>query len=95
MIQTTTIEAIKSKVEVITTDNERLRNEIRKLISERDNLKDQKRDLSHKVDVLNKRIAVLETAEAVSGAAGDTQAAKARIDKLLREIDKFISFLNK
>lgn len=95
MIQTTIIEAIKSKIDIITADNERLRGEIRRLIAERDGLKDQKRDFLAKIDELNKRIAVLETTEAVSGAAGDTQAAKARINRLLREIDKCVLLLNK
>ncbi|MFI3266933.1 MAG: hypothetical protein R3Y15_07260 [Rikenellaceae bacterium] len=95
MIRTTIIEDIKKKIEVITSDNKRLRSEILKLTAERDGLKEQRREMQVKVDGLNKRIAMLETATAVGGTAGDTQVAKARINRLLREIDKCVLLLNK
>ena len=95
MIQSATIEALKANVEAIIADNARLREEILKLISERDGLINSKRELTSRLDEQNRRIAVLEMAEAVGGAAGNTDAAKARINRLLKEINKCIELVNK
>lgn len=95
MIQTTVIEAIKSKIDTITADNSRLRSEMLSLIAERDLLVAQKRELTMKVDEQSRRIDILEMSEAVGGAAGDTKKAKLKVNRLLREIDKCIVLMNK
>lgn len=95
MKETNPIETLRDKVQRLIDDNRSLRAELGKLTAEREKITRQKRQAEEKVLELEKRVRVLETAGALSGQAGDTRAARQRVNKLLREIDRCIALMNR
>lgn len=95
MAETPIIEAIKSKISRLIADNEMLRDDLTELSKQRDRLKSENRELIEKISVLEKRVKVLELKEGIEGATDDTKLAKARINNLMREIDKCIALMNR
>lgn len=76
-------------------ENERLYDERHKLLEQNAKLKDENLRLKNGIDTLEKRINVLELGESLSGSVADTKQAKARINRLMREIDRCIALINK
>lgn len=95
MKETNAIETLNEKVQRLIDDNRTLRTELKKLGAERDKTALQRRKAEEKVQELEKRIRVLETAGALAGQGGDTRAARQRVNKLLREIDSCIALMNR
>ena len=65
------------------------------LTAERDSLRDQNRMLAMKVRELQSRIARLQLSESLSGGGADKEQARARINRLLREVDRCIALIDK
>ncbi len=77
-------------------DNDRLYETCRSLGSERDELKEKNKELKQTVATLEKKIAVLELGETLVGRSNvNEKQAKARINRLMREIDRCIALMNK
>lgn len=95
MTKTAVIESVKGKVDRLIAENRNLRGELDKAIGQRDKLKVQNRDLEQQIARLDKRIEVLELRESMAGGSADTKVARARVNRLMREVDKCIALLNK
>lgn len=95
MSKTAVIDAIKAKIDRLVADNRKLRGEYAELSQQRDRLAADNRELTAKAAELEKRIQILELREGMAGGNGDTKAAKARVNRLMREVDRCIALLNK
>lgn len=89
------IESLRGKVSRVIADNQLLRSELDKLAMDRDRLVCQKREGESRIQLLNRRIEILETAGGLMGNQGDNRIARQRVNKLLREIDKCLALMNK
>ena len=65
------------------------------LTAERDSLREENRTLAMQVKELQNRIARLQLRDGLSGGVADKEQARARINRLLREVDRCIALLGK
>ena len=61
----------------------------------RDALKTQIRTLQERIHALDAELARVELSEGLAGKSPDREKAKARVNRLMREVDKCITLLNK
>lgn len=92
------IESIAKGAEKLVADNRRLRGEVAKLEASREKLREENRRLAAENAGLERRVAVKELAAGFAGETHDrqgTKTARARVNRLLREVDRCIGLLNK
>lgn len=89
------IDSLARKVAGLIDDNRRLRGELGRLTGENDRTVRQRREAEEKIRLLEKRIKTLETAGSFVGNRDDNRAARLRVNKLLREIDRCIALMNR
>lgn len=92
------IESIEKKVARLIADNWKLREEKEKLIAAREKLRDENRDMAARMAEMERKVAILELREGFSGETVDktsTKAARARVNRLMREVDKCIALLHR
>lgn len=94
--------AVKSIIVELEARQERLIQEHRKmvvecgkLVAERDALKEEKRRLEERVRALDHELERLQLSEGLAGNSADKEKARARVNRLMREVDKCIALLNK
>ena len=87
------ISGIESKVARIIDDNRALRSECSELVRQRDALRSSNRELQKRVSELEKELSHLKLNAALAGDKSDKRAAKARINRLMREVDSCIAML--
>lgn len=97
MVETSIIESIRAKIYRLISENEVLKAERSELMEGNDRLKAENRELQEKITTLEKRIKVLELKDGISGTTDgeDAKLARARINHLMREIDKCIALMNR
>lgn len=98
MARTAIIENIEKKVARLIADNRKLRDDKEKLNAARERLRDENRQLVAKLAEMERKVAILELREGFSGETVDrtsTKAARARVNRLMREVDRCIALLNK
>lgn len=95
MSKTAVIDAIKAKIDRLVADNRRLRGDCATVARQCDRAKVENRELTEQIARLEKRIKVLELRESLVGGSEDTKTARARVNRLMREVDKCIALLNK
>ena len=95
MSESPVIKTIKEKIDRLIADNRNLRDECRKLGEQKDKLRVEKRELEAEIARLEKRVAVLELRESMEGSSENTKLARARVNRLMREVDKCIALLNR
>lgn len=88
------IEAIVSKVEKVIARNEALSAENGKLSKTNSKLKEQNQDLTQQVAQLSERVRLLELSQGFQAGGVDNKQAQARVNHLMREVDKCIAMLN-
>jgi FtsZ-binding cell division protein ZapB len=89
------IASLRDKTLQLIEDNGRLRQEYDALSTERDSLKAENRDLKLATATLEKRVSLLELSNGLAGGGVDTKQAQARINQLMREIDRCIALINR
>lgn len=75
-------------------ENIRLREEATRLGARNDKLKNENRQLADRITRLEQRLHVLELKEGL-GSGGNDKAAIARVNRLMREVDRCIALLNR
>ena len=95
MAKSPVVDSIKAKAERLMAENRRLRDEYETLSRKADKMRTDNREFSRTIAELESKISVLELAGAMSGEAVDNKAARARINRLMREVDKCIALLNR
>lgn len=86
---------IESGVRQLIEDHKRLRELCSELTSERDTLKAETRSLQERVRLLDAQLARTRLAEGFAGDSSDRDKARARVNRLMREVDKCIALLQK
>jgi cell division septum initiation protein DivIVA len=92
------IESIAKGAEKLIGENRRLRTEVERLEVAREKLRDENRRLEAQNAALERRVAVKELAAGFSDEIPDRQGkkiARARVNRLLREVDKCVALLHK
>ncbi|MBQ8863837.1 MAG: hypothetical protein IJ014_03800 [Rikenellaceae bacterium] len=87
------ITSIEAKVARIIEDNRKLRGECEALTAQRDKLRAENRALQQRVTALDKELSHAKLNAALAGDKSDKRAAKARINRLMREVDSCIAML--
>lgn len=94
MAKNAVIESLGEKVGRLIKENEKLVSENESLSSQKERLAADNRELRRTVASLEKRIGVLELEGGLVGGV-DTKRAQARINRLMREIDRCIALVNR
>ena len=89
------VKLLRAEVERLIADHERVSRQCRDLTKERDNLLGQKHRLEERVREQDTRIKSLELAEVMRGGDGSVERAKARVNNLLREVDRCIALIKR
>lgn len=89
------ISSLGEKIARLIEDNRSAHGERDRLAKECDRLKTENRELKQAAASLEKRVKVLELGQSITGGSGDTKQAKARINRLMREIDRCIALMNR
>ncbi len=95
MSESPVIKTIREKVQRLIADNRMLREECRRLGEQKDKLRVEKRELEAKIIRLEKRVEILELRESMEGNSENAKLARARVNRLMREVDKCIALLNR
>ncbi len=93
MAQQTIIESLESRVLDLMEDHRKLRSECRELMAEREMLFKQRRELKEQVAELERQLSLCQLREGFSTTAADRDQARARVNRLMREVDKCITLL--
>ena len=86
---------IQAQAEKVIAQNEKLENDLGALVQERNELKAQLHNQQEEIMTLKAEIQRLRLAESLSGNSADNSKSRARINLLLREVDKCIDLLTK
>lgn len=87
------IKSLAEKVERLMEDDRRVRKEREELAAANRKLTSANQELKQAIALLEKRLKVAELGGGLAGGA-DTKQAKARINHLMREIDRCIALMN-
>ncbi len=87
------IESLKEKVARLIADNKSQRQQVAAAQKTTEKLRKENKQLGEKITELQRRITALELGEALKGPGGNKQA-RARVNLLMREIDRCIALLN-
>ncbi|MFI3331077.1 MAG: hypothetical protein R3Y38_04665 [Rikenellaceae bacterium] len=88
------IETLKSKIELMLAENKSLREQNKKLTQANDRLKTQAKNLTESLSEANEKLNLLHLSKGFTLTAADNKQAKARVNQLMREVDKCIEMLN-
>ena len=91
MSQQDIIKRLHDQVERLIADHERIAKECRELVKQRDKLLGEKHRLEERLRDQDTRIKSLELVGVMRGDDGNVERARARVNSLLREVDKCIA----
>lgn len=89
------IDRLRARVAAIMASHQQLKSERDKRTAERDKALLEKREMEGKVARLENRVRVLELTAGMQGVSGGSRAARERVNRLLREVDKCIALMNR
>jgi regulator of replication initiation timing len=92
------IDSIEKNAAKLVGDNRRLRSEVERLTASREKLRDENARLASEMVALRRRLAVKDLAEGFGGGVSgsdNVKIARARVNRLMREVDKCIGLLNR
>ena len=91
MAQKDIVKRLHDQVERLIADHERISKECRELVKQRDKLLGEKHRLEERLREQDTRIKSLALAGVMRGNSGDVERARARVNSLLREVDRCIA----
>ena len=91
MSQKEIVKRLHDEVERLIADHERIAKECRELVKQRDKLLGEKHRLEERLREQDTRIKSLELVGVMRGDDGNMERARARVNSLLREVDKCIA----
>ena len=91
MSQQDIIKRLHDQVERLIADHERIAKECRELVKQRDKLLGEKHRLEERLREQDTRIKSLELVGVMRGDDGNVERARARVNSLLREVDRCIA----
>lgn len=93
MADKSVIANIEERIRVLVEDHRRLGGLCRELTAERDALRVSNRALEERVKELDAELSRMQLAEGLSGGGRNREKARARVNRLMREVDKCIALL--
>ena len=93
MADKSVITTLESRVKQLLDDHKRLSGVVRELSAENARLKDEKRALEEENKTLRTDLQRKELAEGLAGESRNRDKARARVNRLMREVDKCIALL--
>lgn len=94
MAEKKVISDIGALVERLVADHGRLAGLCTELSQERDLLKKENRGYRERIKELEKELAITQLGEGLGGVSRDQTKAIARVNRLIREVDKCIALMN-
>lgn len=95
MADKSVIANIETRVRQLISDHRRLSELCRELSAQRDTLKSENRSLQERIRELDGRLSRMELSEGLSGGSRNRERARARVNRLMREVDKCIALLER
>ena len=95
MAEKKVISDFEAQIRQLIADHRRLTALCKETAAERDVLRKENRDLQMQVKELGKELARVQLSQGLAGNAPDQSKAIARVNRLIREVDKCITLLNK
>lgn len=95
MAEKKVISDFEAQIRQLIADHRRLTALCKETTAERDVLRKENRDLQMQVKELGKELARVQLSQGLAGNAPDQSKAIARVNRLMREVDKCITLLNK
>lgn len=95
MAEKKVISDFEAQIRQLIADHRRLTDLCKETAAERDVLRKENRDLQMQVKELGKELARTQLGQGLAGNAPDQSKAIARVNRLMREVDKCITLLNK
>ncbi len=89
------LDSLRVKIARLIAENDKLAADNSALAGRRDRMAVEIRELKRTVAEQEKRIAVLELGASMTGNVNDQKRAVARINRLMREIDRCIALMNR
>lgn len=86
---------IEARVRQLIGEHRRLREVCAELTAERDALRKENRALEERNRALDAEVARMQLAEGLAGESGNRDKARARVNRLMREVDKCIALLER
>ena len=86
---------IAAQVDRLVESHSTLAKACAELTAERDALRNENRTLALQIKELQARLSKMQLSDGLSGGAADKEGARARINRLLREVDRCIALLDK
>lgn len=93
MADKSVITTLESRVKQLLDDHKRLSGVVRELSAENARLKSEKRTLEEENKTLRTDLQRKELAEGLAGESRNRDKARARVNRLMREVDKCIALL--
>lgn len=89
------IDRLRTRVAALVGAHERTRADLERRTAERDRLLVERAESEGRIAALEQRVQVLELAGAVEGVSGGSKAARDRVNRLLREVDRCLALMNR
>ncbi|MFI3316159.1 MAG: hypothetical protein SNF93_01100 [Rikenellaceae bacterium] len=89
------IKELESQVAALIADHKRLSALNAELEAQREKLLSERRELQKQVASQGSELSSLRLSQALSGSSADRDKARARVNQLMREVDRCIALLNK
>ena len=95
MAEKSVITNIEARIRQLIDDHKRLSESCAELTAQRDNLKAENRTLQERIRELDGELSRMKLTEGLAGESRNREKARARVNRLMREVDKCITLLNK
>ena len=95
MAGSSVIDSLSAKIERLMAEHDKALARNAELSRERTKLAEENKTLKQTTASLERRIGVWELGNGLTGTATDTKRARARINQLVREIDRCIALMNR
>ena len=93
MADKSVITNIEARVRQLIDDHKRLSDLCAELTAQRDTLRSEKRTLEERVRELDAELARMQLTEGLAGGGRNREKARARVNRLMREVDKCIALM--
>lgn len=93
MAEKSVITSLETRMRALIEEHRRLGAQCRELVAERDALRAENRSLEERAKRLQEELGRMRLAEGLSGGGGDREKARARVNRLMREVDRCIALV--
>ncbi len=93
MAQKETIDKLAAQVKRLIEEHRRKSEQCERLAAECQGLKEENRSLQERVKQLDSEVATLQLGEGLAGGNRNTEKARARVNRLMREVDRCIAIV--